>query len=343
MPNPHMPTLETQVRAFCDRYELLSRGATIVVAVSGGPDSLCLLHLLRQIAPAYALRLHVAHLDHQLRPDSADDAAFVDQIAAAWELPVTIGREDVAARSRELRGGIEAAAREARLRFLIQTADNVGATAIALGHTADDQAETVLMRLLRGSGPSGLAAMRPKRTADDRHVDRSPLLIRPLLQTNREAVLAYCDRHNLDPRHDPSNSSPIHLRNRVRGYILPLLKTYNPRIVATLGVSARVCAEEDDLIRELADRAWRELAIVGDQSVLFDRAGFEHTHRALQRRLIRRAVNRLNTTVQLEAKHIDLVLEAVAQRRRRLQLPGRLWWERERSHWRLRSEEATSE
>jgi tRNA(Ile)-lysidine synthase len=338
-----MSTFQAQVHTFCDRYELLPRGTTIVVAVSGGPDSLCLLHLLREIAPEYDLRLYVAHLDHQLRPDSADDALFVARIADEWHLPIAIAREDVAAVARELGGGIEAAAREVRLRFLIETAQDVGATAIALGHTADDQAETVVLRLLRGAGPSGLAAMRPKRLADERSGNSSPTLIRPLLHTTRETVLEYCERHSLTPRHDSSNSSPIHLRNRVRGYILPLLKTYNPRIVATLGVSARVCAEEDDLIRDLAERTWDELATGDDRSVAFEREGFEQTHPALQRRLIRRAVKLLNTSVQLEAKHIDLVLDAVAQQRRRLQLPGRLWWERQRSAWRLRIEEATGE
>lgn len=332
-----MPDLQAQVAAFCARNALLPYDSTIVVAVSGGPDSLCLLHVLRDLAPRWRLRLHVAHLDHQLRPESADDARFVAELAAAWNLPVTIGQADVARIANERHTGIEATARDERLRFLIDTARQVGAAAIALGHTADDQAETVILRLLRGAGPSGLAAMRPKRPADAT-IDANLTLIRPLLQTNRSEVEAYCRAHALTPRYDSTNSQPIYLRNSVRGYILPLLKTYNAHIIATLGRTARVCADEDDLLADLTEQAWTTLAVVDEAGIRVDRMDFDGLHRALQRRVLRKAVGLLQPNVELEAKHLDLMLAAIAAHHRRVQLPGGLWLEIGRTELRLACE-----
>lgn len=321
-----MDRLPGQIAAFCEEHTLLRPRTTVIVAVSGGPDSLCLLHVLRQLAPRWELSLHVAHLDHQLRPDSASDARFVADIAHAWGLPVTLAQADIAAISRQERTGIEATARAVRLRFVVETAQRVGAAAIALGHTADDQAETVLMRLMRGAGPSGLAAMRPQRPVDTMtKAQPSIMLVRPLLATTRHEVEAYCAAHQLAPRHDSSNESPIYVRNSVRGYILPLLKTYNPRIVATLGRTARVCAEEDDLLDQLVADAWRTMVTEDQASVRLDRRQFERLHAALQRRVLRQAGAQVAPTVELEAKHIDLALGAITKGRKRLQLPQGLW------------------
>lgn len=322
-----MVTLAQQVAAFCERHTLLNANTTLLAAVSGGPDSLCLLHVLRELAPQYDLNLHVAHLDHQLRHDSAADARFVADLAQAWNMPVTLGSEDVGTFARGQRIGVEAAARELRLQFLINTAQRIGATAIALGHTADDQAETVIMRLMRGAGPSGLAAMRPARPAYgvQPNSPAAPFLIRPLLETTRTQIEAYCAHHELQPRHDPSNHDPIYTRNRVRGHILPLLKTYNPSIIAALGRTARICAEEDALIENLIDQVWPTVVQHHATAMLFQRANFVQLHPALQRRMLRRAARSLVADVELEAKHLDAALAAVQTKRRRVQLPRELW------------------
>lgn len=318
-----MIPLEASVAAFCERHALLPPGATVVVAVSGGPDSLALLHVLRALAPSRQLRLHVAHLDHALRPESPEDARFVAETAAAWALPCTVARADIAQIAAAERTGVEATARAVRLRFLAATAQSVGASAVATGHTADDQAETVLLRLLRGAGPSGLAAMRPARPISA----EQPMikLVRPLLDVPRAEVERYCAAHGLQPRHDPSNDLPIYLRNSMRGYILPLLKTYNSSIVATLGRTARICADEDDLIESLVADVWPRLATVEPDGVRFERGGFAAQHPALQRRLLRRGAAIVVPTIELEARHVDLALGAIRDERRRVQLPGGLW------------------
>ena len=330
----HMTALIQSVLRFADRHDLLPHNARIVVAVSGGPDSVCLLHLLHHyIAPRRSLQLHVAHLDHQLRADSQHDAQYVAALAAAWGLPFTLGTTDVAALAQETHTGLEAAGRAARYPFLIRTAYEWGAHAIAVGHTADDQAETVIQRMLRGAGVGGLAAMRPKRPAlDPSLLDRPPLpdrlplhIIRPLLNTSRADVEAYCAAHDLQPRRDPTNETGPFLRNRIRDHILPLLKTYNPSITQTLGRIARVCADDDDLLAMLADDAWHLLAQQTNERVVFDRQLFMATHRAIQRRVVHRSVQVLRSHVELQAQHIDLALDAIVAQRRRLQLPGDLW------------------
>lgn len=318
-----MDALHKHVAAFADRYALLPRGSHVVVAVSGGPDSLCLLHVLRALATDRELELRVAHLDHMLRPESADDARFVAGVAEAWGLPAAVEREDVAAYARSTTGGVEAAARELRYRFLVQVALGAGAGIIALGHTADDQAETVLLRLMRGAGPSGLAAMRPRRPAGREHATIS--VVRPLLEARREEIQRYCRAHGLEPLQDSSNKQPIYARNRVRGYILPLLKTYNPSIVATLGRTARICAEEDELIDGLVEQAWRDIAGHKGLEIALDRPGFEALHVALRRRVLRRAVAEVEPEVEIGARHIDLALAAIGAGRKRMQLPGGVW------------------
>ena len=166
-----MDDLLTRVRQYAQRYRLFSTGETVVVGVSGGPDSLCLLHLLRRLAPELRLWLHVAHLHHGLRGAEADaDAAFVAELADCWGLPCTIGRADVAALAREAGLSLEEAARQARYRFLAEVAEAGGASTLAVGHNADDQAETVLMHFLRGSGAAGLRGMLPRTALDDYRV-----------------------------------------------------------------------------------------------------------------------------------------------------------------------------
>lgn len=331
-----MAGLLQQVATFVEQQGLWQPGASLLVAVSGGPDSLALLHLLSRFQRRQRLRVHVAHFDHGLRPDSGDDADFVGDIAATWKLPYTRAVADVRALA-PIYGGIEAAARAARYGFLRDAALRLGVDAVVTGHHADDQAETVMMRLLRGAGPTGLAAMRPcLRYAQWRDIgdyaagvsmldgDDGPALVRPLLRVERAALLAYCREHSLDPRHDSTNDSPDYLRNRVRGYIIPLLKTYNTHIVGALGRTAAICSDEDALLVELLEREWPLLLTEGDGSMCLDRQACARLHRALRRRALRKAGAEVAPRVELSADHLDRMLHLAAKSRGRLQLPGGL-------------------
>lgn len=264
----------------------------LLVAVSGGADSLALLHILHTLSTAGAApRLHVATLDHGLRGDTgAADAAFVAATAQAWGLPVTVGR----AQLDPALPGLEARARAARYTFLAETARAVGAAAVATAHHADDQAETVLLHVLRGSGTHGLAGM----------AWRAPLpgapdltLIRPLLAVCRDEIEAYCAAHDLRPRLDASNADPdASLRNRLRLETLPHLRTLNPRIDAALGRLAQIAAADDayltaELVRLTAPHETHEAG-----RITLDLAVYRALHPALQRRWVAGAAGALTTS-----------------------------------------------
>lgn len=299
--------------------QLWAPGARLVVAVSGGPDSLCLLHLLHRLALKDHLTLHVAHVDHQLRAESAGDAAFVQETAAAWGVGTTVLAQDVQV-LRHTAGGVEAAARLVRYQFFAEVVAATGATGVVLGHTADDQAETVLLRLLRGTGTAGLAAMRPRVVRDDGLV-----LFRPLLAVRRTETLAYCAAHGLAPRHDASNADLRFVRNRVRAALLPMLHPYNLRIVAALNRTARLCAEDNDFLEAELDQRWAALGMVATaQRVVLRRSALLALPPALQRRAVRRAVALLGPLTDLGGEHVDRMLLLVG-RGGRLQLPAGCW------------------
>ena len=224
-------------------------GATVVVGVSGGADSVALLHLLAFQREGWSIDVVAAHLDHGLRPDSGDDAAFVAEISDRWEVPLnssTLPRDALAGC-----GNLEAAARRARYRFLAEVAAlyqaDGRAVEVAVAHTANDQAETVLMNLIRGSGLDGLAGMRPARPL---YVDDLPVpgvrLVRPLLDASRDEIIRYLVQHRIPWREDPSNQDRSLVRNLLRHEVLPRLEEINPRVVTSLCRTASLLAAEAD-------------------------------------------------------------------------------------------------
>ena len=242
------------VRDTIERHGLLPAGEPVVVGVSGGPDSLALLHILRRLAPDYRVALHVGHLEHGIRGEaSREDAAFVRAIAEAWGLPVTVAARDVPAIARERGLAIEEAARQERYRFLGELARSIGGTTVAVAHHADDQVETVLMHLLRGAGLSGLRGMRPLsrldalRFGDDEDLapeDKNDgiRLARPLLYVERAAIEAYCEAQGLRPRFDRSNLDTTYFRNRLRLELIPYLEAFNPNVRQVIRRTAEVLA-----------------------------------------------------------------------------------------------------
>ncbi len=324
-----MGDLLRQVRRTIEAYNLIRQGEALVVGASGGPDSLCLLHVLQRLAGEYDLALHVAHLHHGLRgPDADADAGFVRRLAAAWALPATIEELDVPALARAEGLAFEEAARRVRYDFLARTAVAAGARTIAVGHNADDQAETVLMHFLRGSGLAGLRGMLPRTSLDSyrllsgpgpdiptrRDADVPPAgldLIRPLLEVPRADIEAYCDEHGLEPRFDRYNLDTTYFRNWLRLEVIPLLEDHNPQLRAVLGRTAQVLAGDYELLRNLLDEAWpRVVRGESAEAIVFDLAAWRALPTGLQRGTLREAIHRLRRSLRnINFVHVENAMD----------------------------------
>lgn len=225
---------------------LFQPGDRLLVGLSGGPDSVCLLHALAILQKKWSLSIYAAHLNHNLRGMAANrDAAFAMRFARQLGIHCVVKSEDVGAVAREKRLSVETAARWCRYEFLHQVAAGIEADWIAVAHHQNDQAETLLMNLLRGSGLKGLGGMTP----------RNGKVIRPLLQASRSEVMAYCASHELDYCQDETNEVPEATRNRIRLELLPLLTQFNPAIIDGLGRTAALLQEDEAALKELAEQA----------------------------------------------------------------------------------------
>ena len=294
---------------------LLDDTRPLLVAVSGGPDSLALLHLLHTLSGRPPLSLHVAHLNHGLRgPETEEDARYVCEVADRLSLPVTVEAADVVAFRRERRLSWEAAAREVRYAFLSRTADRVGAAAVVLGHTADDQAETVLLHLLRGSGLQGLRGMLPHTVRRSHDGTRRVALLRPLLRVTREETEAYCQARGLTPRHDPSNLEERYTRNRIRHRLLPSLAQYNPSIREALVRLARTATIDLDFIDRQLQQAWPALVTPEPWGLRIRRNAFLALHPSLQAHLLRQAWEELaGETADLTSTQVEAMVDLAGE------------------------------
>ncbi len=277
--------LVQRVRTAIARYDLLRPDAgPVVVGVSGGADSLTLAHVLA----ALGYDLLVAHLDHGLRAASAAQAEAVRAWAQEQGWPVVVQRASVAQRARQERLSLEDAARRERYAFLFEVAATHQAQAVAVGHTLDDQAETVLLRLLRGAGVEGLRAMQPRTCPTPWHP--SIPLVRPLLEVPRAATQAYAQRHALPVQTDESNRDPRFLRNRVRHEVLPLLAQLNPRIREVLARTAAALAADAELLAAMEDEAWERTVAQSTRTwVRVHGPAWRALPRGLRYRVLRRA------------------------------------------------------
>jgi tRNA(Ile)-lysidine synthase len=290
-------------------------GSRVLVAISGGADSVALLSLLHQLADKLSLHLQAAHLDHALREASHDDARFVEQLCLGLGISLTVERRDVAKITRQRKGNLEEVAREVRRDFLVSTARAGNCHLIALGHHADDQAETFLMRLLRGAGPTGLAGM---------HLLNEPM-VRPLLPFHREDLIAYLIEEGIAWREDESNLDQIFTRNRIRHLLLPMLESFNPNIRSQLaGLSEQMRQDESFW----ADLVTRELVRCGrwqDDEYVLSRPLLLKLPPALGGRVIRAALQQVRGNLRnISATHVADVLKLISvdSPQGELSLPG---------------------
>ena len=316
-----------EVSSLLEEMGFVHRSAPLIVAVSGGPDSLALLLLLVQLRQPLGLDLHVAHLDHGLRgQESQEDARFVEETARRLELPMTLEREDVESYRATHHLSLEEAARKVRYSFLSRVAAAHGALGVALGHTADDQAETILMHLLRGSGLDGLTGMQTLSYWPSSHHEHPMALVRPLLGTKREETESLCRWKGVIPRDDSSNRSLHFTRNRIRADLLPRLRSYNPRLQEALLSLGRSAARDQAYILGEAVRARERLAVNTGEGVEIERAGFAALPPALKRHLLRLIYRELTGSASgLEHRHLeDMIKVSRGGPDKKISLPGGL-------------------
>lgn len=297
--------LHTRIANAIQGRNLAAAGDCLIVAVSGGADSVALLDLLATL-PCYSFRLIVAHLNHLLRGKESDaDERFVAQLATRYNLPCEIRRVDVRSLASRQRQSLEEAGREARYAFFEELRQRHQAAAIAIAHHADDQAETLLMRLLRGAGISGLAAMAYR---------SDQAVIRPLLGLHRDQLRAHLALHNLPFREDASNQDRSFLRNRIRHELLPLLAGYNPAISERLAATADLLAEDELLLEQLTQQTWQQLAQQGDGWASLGRNLLAEQPGAMRMRLYRLAIAEISGDLRrIERRHclaVDHLLQA---------------------------------
>jgi tRNA(Ile)-lysidine synthase len=302
---------------------------SVIVAVSGGADSVVLLHLLHQVAIGRGLVLQAVHLNHRIRPEADGDAFFVAELCRRLNIRCHCESCDVPGLARQENISLEMAGRLARRRLMERVAAQTGAQLIALGHHRDDQVETLLLRLTRGTGSSGLSGMKV----------RDGIWWRPLLFCRRQQLLDYAQQQSLTWREDASNQDPQFIRNRLRNQIIPMLEEINPQCGERLVALSRQIAAEEDFWRDQIKTHYPSILAPADDGLRLLRPQLLMVHPALRMRLLREAVNQVRGHLQgIESVHLRAVDELLSGSRSQAQLdlPGcwvarryeRLWLRR---------------
>ncbi len=296
-----------KVRKELARYPMVEPGQLVIVGVSGGPDSMALLHILQSLAQEMKISLYVAHLNHMFRGEEAQaDADLVQEFCFRSGIPCRVVNRDVPAYARERRLSAQVAAREIRYQFFYEVLQETGGQKLALAHHANDQAESVLMNLLRGSGLRGLGGIAPVR--DD-------CVIRPLLGIHRVEIESYCQDMGVPYRIDSSNLKLIYRRNKLRHQLIPLLqKEYSPGIIDILGRLAEQARSEDELLEQLTQEAYEKvLQTEKTNEIILDRQILSQQAVALVRRVLRLSWQKMQgTRRELTFGHIENLVRNMA-------------------------------
>ncbi|MFC1947354.1 tRNA lysidine(34) synthetase TilS [Chloroflexota bacterium] len=319
---PPLESLELRVLQFIRNNSLFLDTSKLLVAVSGGPDSVCLLLVLMRLRDELSIDLHIAHLNHKLRDvESDNDAEYVSKLAQKLGLPVTIDKRDVGEYRTKHGGTVEEAAREVRYDFLAETVKFVGAEAVAVGHTRDDNIETIIMHLIRGTGTRGLRGLKPVTQLNS--TTGAVKVLRPLLEINRDETVGYCLANGYEPRIDISNESLAPLRNRIRHQFIPLLESYNQQVGEALLRDARIAGDELDFLDMATGELWGNIVEKRKNTVIIDKKGFLGLPSALQRHLLRQTIETIAGSLKdIEVRHIELIMDALdLQAGKRITLP----------------------
>ncbi len=297
---------------FIKENRLVSKGESLLLAVSGGADSVCMLYILNELKEELGISIYAAHLDHGLRGEESEgDARYVAAMCKELGIEAKIESINIEVYQKEKGISQEEAAREVRYAFLKETAIAFGCTKVAVGHTRDDHIETVLMHIIRGSGTRGLSGLKP--LADWRLPDgESITVIRPLLSLGREDTQAYCQRKAVEPRLDSTNLSLSLFRNRIRLELLPVLRRYNPQINQALLKLSDIAGDDIDFIDKGADCLKDDLVYKQKGVFILKKEDLVELHPALKRGIIRQVLEEIYGSLKdVEARHIEEIIDTL--------------------------------
>ena len=302
------------------KYNLIQNGDIILIGVSGGPDSICLLHILNELKEELNFKIYVAHINHMIREEAEEETKYVQEFCKNLGVECFVKREDVLKQSKELKMGTEETGRQIRYNFFEEIVQKTKANKIATAHNNNDKIETIIMNILRGSGTSGLKGIEAIR--DNKY-------IRPLIETDREEIEKYCIKNNLKPKIDKSNNENIYTRNKIRNIVIPYVKNeFNPNIIKTLNRLSEVATEESEYLNKITEKTFNEIRnnkeqtandVVGTHDcarektynqIILDLKKFNNLELVIKRRIILYTINKvLNTTEGIEKVNIDDIIK----------------------------------
>ena len=297
--------LKEKVIETINKYNLINEGEKIVVGVSGGPDSICLINVLNEIRNEGIINfdLVVCHINHMIREEAESDEKFVENYCKEKQIPFYAKREKVVKVAKSKKIGTEEAGREVRYNFCNEILKKTNANKIATAHTKNDNAETVLMNLIRGSGTSGLKGIKPI---------RDNIYIKPLIDISRDEIEEYCEERKLQPRHDKTNDENVYTRNKVRNILIPLIKEkFNPNIVDTIDRLSKLISKENDYLDKVTENTYKKILIKEEKhEIILDLKGFNKEEEVIKSRLILYTIKRIfGTACSIQKVHIDDIIK----------------------------------
>ena len=284
------------------KYNLISKNDKIVVAVSGGPDSMCLLHILLSLREEYNLELNVAHINHMIRENAIIDEEYVKAFCEENNVKLFVKKADVLSISKENRIGTEEAGRKVRYEFFNEVKEMTSSNKIAIAHNKNDKVETVLLNLIRGTGTYGLIGIEPK----------NGIYIRPLLEIERKDIEEYCKINNINPRIDESNFQNIYNRNKIRNVVIPFIeKEFNPNIINTISRLSDIVKEEENYFNELVELEYKNIVIEETNAYIkLNLREFNKINIVIRKRLIFYTINKLlGNTMGIEKIHVEDIIK----------------------------------
>lgn len=294
--------LKEEVLKTIKTYNLIEKNDKVVIGVSGGPDSICLLHLLYSIKKELEFEIVVAHINHQIRKVADSETEYVKNFCKNLGIECFVKKENITELAKEQKKGTEEVGRQVRYDFFEDVAQKTNSNKIATAHNSNDRAETVILNILRGSGISGLKGIEAMR--DNKY-------IRPLIFTKREKIEEYCQENNLNPKIDESNMENIYNRNKVRNIIIPYIeKEFNKNIIQTINRLSDVATEENEFLQKLTEEQYNTISTIENDTIILDLKKFNHLELVIKRRLILYTINEaIHTTNGIEKVNIDDIIK----------------------------------